>query len=157
MWKSKTYGKLNFLEVFNIINSRISNNLDDYSIFVGTDSQSHGYFTHVVEVILVYKHGEGGFYFSRLHKVKSFNDLRSKIYYETSKSLDLAKEVTNIMLEKELYVDFIIHVDIGNNKKKGKTYELIPEIMGWIAAEGYKAQYKPNSPAASCIADMISK
>ena len=49
-----------------------------------------------------------------------------------------------------------IHVDAGNSEK-GKTRELIPELVGWIRACGYDCSVKPDSFVASTIADRLSK
>ena len=47
-----------------------------------------------------------------------------------------------------------IHVDAGKN---GPSCKVIPEIVGWIHACGYKAVIKPESVAACSIADKYSK
>ena len=69
-------------------------------------------------------------------------------------------QLTKIMEEsyKDLYdnIFFSIHVDAGRSDK-GKTKELIPELVGWIKACGYDCEVKPDSYAASSIADKISK
>ncbi|NLV77640.1 MAG: hypothetical protein GX023_11860, partial [Tissierellia bacterium] len=58
-------------------------------------------------------------------------------------------------LEKE-GIDFgiSIHVDAGKN---GQSSKLIPEIVGWIKACGFGCETKPNSYAASSIADKYTK
>ena len=59
---------------------------------------------------------------------------------------------------EEMYLNcpISIHVDAGNSPK-GKTRELIPEIVGWVKACGYDVKVKPESFCASTIADRISK
>ena len=65
-------------------------------------------------------------------------------------------------LEKEEYreirnkLSLAIHVDASWNDH-GKTKELIPGLIGWIRACGYDCKVKPESYAASSIADRISK
>ena len=46
---------------------------------------------------------------------------------------------------------------IQRNSEKGKTRELIPELVGWVKASGYEAETKPESFVASCVADRLSK
>ena len=47
-----------------------------------------------------------------------------------------------------------IHLDIGEN---GPTKSLIRELEGWVTAMGYDYAIKPDSYAASTIADLYSK
>jgi predicted RNase H-related nuclease YkuK (DUF458 family) len=51
-------------------------------------------------------------------------------------------------------IHFHIHLDIGKN---GPTKELIQELSGWMIALGYDFEIKPDSYAASHIADRYSK
>ena len=54
----------------------------------------------------------------------------------------------------ERFLNFGIHVDAGEN---GPSRQVIPEIVGWINACGYKAVVKPDSYAACAIANKYSK
>lgn len=47
-----------------------------------------------------------------------------------------------------------IHSDIGVN---GPTNKLINEIVGWITASGFDCEIKPQSFAASSVANKLSK
>ena len=66
------------------------------------------------------------------------------------------------MLDSDKYADlylncnFVIHVDAGHSDR-GKTKTLIPELIGWIKASGFDCVVKPNSFAASSVADKLSK
>ena len=85
-------------------------------------------------------------------------------YLENFEWLDHKKIADKLIeeFEKEEYnelflnVPISIHVDAGNSDK-GKTKPLIPELVGWVKACGYDYEVKPNSFAASSIADKISK
>lgn len=130
-------------------------------IIIGTDSQNHSD-TKIVSVIAVVCHGHGGIFFYRVNHTPKIKNVKQKLQKETADSLLLAEELIDI-LEKDhkyedLYLDcpISIHVDAGNSKK-GKTNELIPELVGWINACGYTAKTKPQSFVASTIADRISK
>ena len=89
-------------------------------------------------------------------------NVRLKLQVETTDSLITAQKLIELLEGREeyqaLYRDcpVAIHVDAGNSEK-GKTKELIPEIIGWIRACGYDAFVKPDSFVASTIADRISK
>ena len=51
-------------------------------------------------------------------------------------------------------ITYTIHVDAGHD---GRTNALIPEITAWVRANGYNVTVKPDSYAASSIANKFSK
>lgn len=134
----------------------------EYEITVGTDSQNHSK-TKMVEVIAVHRVGHGGIFFYRVDYVRKIKSLKEKIVEETSRSLEnaagLLDDVQLQLLEDGIDIDdlnihFIIHCDIGH---EGKTQALIKEIVSWVHSAGYECQIKPDSYAASGIANKISK
>ena len=143
--------------MFEIIANRLREPDKEFSLFVGTDSQTHSG-TKVVTVIAVVDHGKGGFWFHSIDWTRrlSIEQLRVKIYNETMRSIDMAKELTTYLYENNLDFEVIVHVDLGKGKHS-KTKEMIAEIIGWVNAEGFQAHAKPESWAASSIADRISK
>jgi hypothetical protein len=132
-----------------------------FSIIVGTDSQNFSD-TKMVSVIAVTCEGHGGIFFYNITRQPIIKDVRTKLHIETEESLELASELVRLIEDKEEYEElymncsFAIHIDAGNSEK-GKTKELIPELVGWIKACGYDCEVKPNSYVASSIADKISK
>lgn len=156
MFKSITHGRLTKEQVFNQILIDLANYKDqEYIVSIGTDSQTY-HKMKIVTVIAIHKIGKGGKFYYYEEFLSRPNSIREKLYQETQRSLDLGKELTEFLYENQLDFEIIIHVDMGNSKK-GKTYELISEIMGWITAEGFVGQYKPDSNTASEIADRLSK
>lgn len=152
--RSPTYGEVSTDEVYKIIKDYIQSQPDKrYQITVGTDSQNFE-MTKMVFVIAVWRVGKGGIFFYEVKHVKKITNLQQKIYYETSLSLEKANELTKILQEEDLPYDVSIHVDIGQN---GATAKVIPEIVGWVTACGYKCEIKPNSYTASGIANKLSK
>lgn len=153
---SITYGTLTKTEVFDKIAEELTKNQnDEYILSIGTDSQTYSK-TKIVTVIAIHRVGKGGKFFHYTEYLTPPNSVRDKLYIETQRSLDLGKELTDFLFAHDLPFEIIIHVDMGKSKK-GKTYELISEIMGWITAEGFIGQYKPDSNTASEIADRLSK
>ena len=133
----------------------------EISILIGTDSQNFDQ-TKCVSVICVIAKGKGGIFFYEVSRIPLIRDVRTKLHIETDDSLNLATSLVN-MLEtddkySELYlsVPISIHIDAGNSEK-GKTRDLIPELVGWVKAMGYDAETKPESFVASCVADRLSK
>lgn len=153
-FKSITYGILTQSQVFETIMKEAEGKEEEYQVMIGTDSQGFSDDTKVVAVIVLYHVGHGGKFFYRTEHLKKFNDFRDKIYNEAYESLEIAKAFVKAMYDSGHDIHTIIHVDIGEN---GKTKCLIDEIMGWIRSEGFEAHYKPDSIAASFIADYYSK
>ena len=150
-------------EMINQITNYIASDIGaNYEITVGTDSQNH-LKTKMTEVICVRRIGKGGIYFHYSEFLPRILSLRDKIYEETSRSIENARglmdEVELNLLEKnidinKLNIHFIIHCDIGHY---GKTNELIKEIVGWVDSLGYEVAIKPDSWAASSVANKYSK
>ena len=128
---------------------------------MGTDSQNHSE-TKIVTVICITCKGHGGIFFYQVTREPKIEEVRRKLYVETQESLEIAQQLIEELESNHIYSDVYlncpisIHVDAGNSPK-GKTRELIPEIVGWIKACGYDAKVKPDSFCASTIADRISK
>lgn len=123
-----------------------------YKIMIGTDSELHeGTKADFVTAVVVHKIGNGGIYFWRGEKMKGFHTLRDRIIQEVMMSLEIAKSVLSHLNEHEsLEFDFEIHVDIGAN---GETKTMIQELVGMIRANNFEARTKPESYAASSVAD----
>lgn len=130
-------------------------------IIIGTDSQNFSD-TKMVTVIAVICEGHGGIFFYQISRKRLIRDVRQKLHVETMDSLMVAEQLVTELAERERYQELFlscpvsIHVDAGNSEK-GKTRQLIPELVGWIRACGYEASVKPESFVASTIADRISK
>lgn len=138
------------------------NPLAHYEVTVGTDSQNFDK-TKMVEVIALHRVGSGGIFFYRVNYVRRIDNLRQKIQEETQRSLSVADSLFgNIEADLSLLgldlndmdIHFQIHCDVGYN---GSTKALIQEIVGWVQAMGYDCAIKPNSYAASGIANKYSK
>ena len=87
-------------------------------------------------------------------KLSKNNQYKPKLFFETSTSLDIATKLSETLQCEGIDFGINIHVDAG---KKGQTSKLIPEIVGWIKACGFGCETKPNSYAASSIADKYTK
>lgn len=154
---SPTNGKMTKAEIYDFILKKIQENQitkeHDYSIIVGTDSQN-SYKIKMVLVICLIDKGHGGRYFYHIDWMKKIKDINTKIYTETEKSLEIARELNEFLHDNDVRAEVEVHVDIGRN---GKTKELIQGILGWVTSEGFTAKIKDESWVASTIADKISK
>jgi len=126
---------------------------NSFTIDIGTDSQTTDK-TKIVTAIVCCKERKGGIFFYHSSTVDKVALLRNRIYMETGKSVECANQLIDLFLENEMFYTISIHSDVGLN---GKTRELISEITGFVAAYGYDCKIKPNSIAASTVADKLSK
>lgn len=158
---SLTHGVVSIDSIANIIRSDVKQRPGEYRVTIGTDSQNFDE-TKVVVVIAVHRVGRGGYFFYDVSHVRRITNVGQKLLYETQLSLQYAEQLVAAFarLENETGdnimddVDFSIHVDAGKN---GPSRQVVPEIVGWISACGYRVVIKPDSFAASSIADRISK
>lgn len=166
MFRSETYGELEIEKIPEKIldfyeRSKQWGNDSAFQLVVGTDSQNFND-TKMVTVIAVYKEGHGGIFFYDVDHINRITNVKLKLNAETSRSLEVMTKIAGILESGEQYREMrenallSIHVDAGWSDK-GKTKELIPALVGWIKACGFDAQVKPDSFAASSIADKISK
>lgn len=125
-----------------------------YEISIGSDSMTRASTTFVFAITVHRLHRGGIFFYRRLEHDK-ITDLRYKLEQETQISLDVADLITKEFPEED-YSNIIwsVHLDIG---KSGPTRNLIQELEGWVTASGYNCEIKPDSYAASYIADKYSK
>lgn len=123
-----------------------------YKVMIGTDSELYDETeADFVTAVVVHRVGNGGRFFWRREELSGFHTLRDRILREVMMSLDIAKEVLSYLKDYEIpNFDFEIHVDIGTN---GETKTMIQELVGMIRANNFEARTKPESYAASSVAD----
>ena len=161
--RSPTYGAVSLQKIVEIVRDYIQKDPNSsYDVTIGTDSQNFDK-TKIVMVIAVHRKGRGGIFFYKITYLNRINNIRQKLTTETQLSLELADAFLAEM-EKEFdrsgffflqeNITYTIHVDAGHD---GKTNALIPEITAWVRANGYNVTVKPESYAASSIANKYSK
>ncbi|MBM3256951.1 MAG: hypothetical protein FJY98_01315 [Candidatus Liptonbacteria bacterium] len=123
-----------------------------YKVIIGTDSERlPGHKADFVNAVVVHRIGNGGRYFWRRLEHGSIHTLRDRIIKEALISLDIAKELLQELKNASAPdFDFEIHVDVGEN---GPTKPMIQEVVGMIRANNFEAKTKPESYAASSVAD----
>ncbi len=156
MFQSPTYGDLELPQIRSTILSFMAAEPErKYQLVIGTDSQPHnGSGVDFVTAIVVHRIGVGGIYFWRRTVNKKVYVLRQRMYEEAAMSLETAETVVALLHKDGVTkYDVEIHVDIG---KFGQTREMITEIVGMIRGSGYTVKTKPESYAASKIADRYT-
>lgn len=150
---SPTYGILPINEVREKIMSFMASQKDcPYRIVIGSDSQPKSGGVDFVSALVVHRVGFGAIYFwQRIVKKRKYV-LRDRIYEEAALSLLLADKFLAACQKDDgiSRYDLEIHVDIGNG---GETRNLINEVVGMIRGNGFTVKIKPDSYAASKVAD----
>ena len=126
-----------------------------YEVVVGTDSEAvNDRKSDLVTAIVVRRVGNGGRYFWRRFSGGPFHTLRNRIIEEVMTPLRAAQAVLKAMSEAltgtAMIFHFEVHADIG---EEGQTKEMIQEVTGMIRAHNLDFCVKPNSYAASSVAD----
>ncbi len=157
-----TKGNLKIEEVIEEISNYISEKPEKlYDIIVGCDSSS-GEEPHFPLALVVLRKGEGGRFFLkkiRYHNRKFYN-WKERILEEVLLSCETAlflkenfenkiKNLANLSNYEFRY----IHADVGEN---GATKDMIREVTGLIRGNGFEPKIKPESFAASNVADRYS-
>ena len=153
-FRSPTFGLMDLPELVNRVVSFIEKeNNSCFRVIIGTDSELIKNSTaHFVSAIVVHHVGHGGVYFWGQATKNSIKDLRQRMYEEATYSLTLAQRLLDEFKTRDLPLDKLleIHVDVGQN---GDTKMMINEIAGMIKGSGFVCKTKPDSFAASNVAD----
>lgn len=127
----------------------------ELNLYIGTDSQEYDETVTVATCIAFYKSGAEKsyiFYFRDRLPRSIFPNLKSRMTMEAFQSVQVAMELG------EFYSGNIeLHLDIGSNEKRSKTFLFKNELEQLVTSQGYKCEVKPNSWASSTLADKFSK
>ncbi len=154
---SPTDGKLTLEETYRTILKFIRDHPENsYKLIIGTDSQPGGERCSYVTAIVIYRRGRGGRFFYYRENSPQKCGMKQRIFYEVSRSLNVASQLTGFLAEEEELdeeIDIEIHVDVG---EKGPTSNIIKEVVGMVVGSGYDALIKPDAYAASTVADKYT-
>jgi len=150
-FKNPEYGSLEYEEMMKLIRNFCLGS-EENRLIIGTDSKDHGSFVLFTTVIVVHKVGKGGMYFYTTRKENIYYDMKSRIFKEAQLSIEMANFLMGSMEEEdmEMISGIEIHIDVGEN---GPTKELIRSVVGYVNGSGYEVRIKPDSFAASKVAD----
>jgi hypothetical protein len=123
-----------------------------YRILVGTDSEYLDYKIDFVSVIVIHRVGHGARYFWRRQIFKTRFGLHERLWQEALLSLNISQELLKILTSKKLNFRFELHLDLGTI---GKSSSSVKEIINLIRSYGFDVKIKPESYAASKIADRL--
>lgn len=157
-------GMLSLTQVVEVIVRYIAEEPEEsYDVVVGCDSSSEESPIFPV-VVVVRRIGRGGRFFIQKIRFsleqKKFYNIHSRILQEVYLSCQVAldlKEKLIPALEKDGWQSRCqfryIHADVGGDKE---TQGMIKEVVNLIKGNGFEAKIKPESYAASSIADRFT-
>ncbi len=159
IFRSPTQGRMQLAKVAKEISSYVGQDSQrKYRLIVGTDSNGDKR-ADFVTAIIVCRVGRGGRYFwKKTNGNKTFHTIRDRIYQEVTLSLQTAQDIlgqleSSLKPDQQPDYDFQIHIDVG---QKGPTREMIKEVVGMVRGNGFRAKIKPESFAASIVADKYA-
>ena len=134
-----------------------------YEVVVGCDSPSSDKPFFPIAIVVLRTGFGGRFFLKKMQYPDSFLkrfaniNWKNRILQEVYLSCELALSLREV-LEKEnklglKYQFEYIPADVGEH---GKTKEMIKEVVGLIKSNGFEAKIKPQSFAASVIADRYT-
>lgn len=159
IFNSPTKGKISILGVVEEIVSFLNEDpKKNYKITIGTDSPS-GASVDFVTAVVVHRIGRGGRYFWKRWPALAVHSIRDKIYKEVNYSLEVTTSLISYLSEvlkrtnQPIEYGLEIHIDVGEH---GATKDMIKEVVGVVRANGFEVKIKPDSYAASKVADRYT-
>lgn len=142
-------------EIINNINYVVNQDIQ-HMITVGADSQTYENLTVYIVVICIVSDCEPfkrNYYFSKIKEEKEYS-LYNRIYKEAKLSIDIATAIKDLT-SSACNID--VHLDVSSPEAKAKTSKYAKGLMHLVNAFDFDVSIKPNSWAASSIADKHSK
>jgi len=128
-----------------------------YDVIVGCDSSSSESPFFPLAIVVLRKQEGGRFFLKKIrYKNRKFRYWKERILQEVYLSCKLALNLKDDLQKKVGHYNYqfrYIHADVGEN---GATKDMIKEIIGLINGNGFEAKIKPESFAATCVADRFS-
>ena len=151
-WTTGTGKEITFFEIINKIKSHHKNS---GQVFVGTDSYiNSGYCIFATSIVLLGAENQrGGLYFYKKEKYNEPTRFYTRILKEVEKSINIAIDITEICPNANLE----IHIDVSPEGKNEKTSQMARMLMGYATGSGFKCKIKPDSFAATTVADKHTK
>jgi len=125
----------------------------EHEIHVGTDTQQDRKSTELVCVIVVLRRGKGGRVFYSSERMPKIRSLRERLMREVWTSVDVGMQLNDVISDD---VTLTIHID-ANPNLKFKSSNHVRELAAMAVSQGFRTLLKPQSWAASHVADHVVK
>ena len=139
-----------------ILSDIATSDTEDLEFYIGGDSQASLNNVKFTVAIIMIKKGKGGRgYYKNTIPLETNLSLSQRLFMETFKAVKVALWL-NPLLESIGYKVNEIHTDLNPNPKHA-SYEMVHTCLGYIRGMGFEAKAKPDSWAASSVADYKTK
>lgn len=134
------------------------NNEYNNKLIVGCDSIQQGPKTVYISTVVLYNEGHGGNILYMQDEVKRIPDSQrfDRLFKEVLKASALAQYIQKVLEENKKYIPITVHIDINSKENTGSN-NVYDAGVGMIKSLGFECFGKPDSWAASHVADMIAK
>jgi predicted RNase H-related nuclease YkuK (DUF458 family) len=122
---------------------------DGQSVHVGTDSLQSPRLTRFVTVVAILTPGRGGRAVYARETVPRIASLRQRLMREVWLSVDLG-----LKLHPVVPGELTVHID-ANPVVTHRSSAYVQELVGLVVSQGFRAQVKPESWAATHAADRM--
>lgn len=121
-------------------------------IYVGTDSQNYGGYTHYATAVVLRYNQRGGHVLYQRTKVARIRDHWTRLWKECELSLDVA----NWLAESSPIKIEAIELDY-NTVKLTESHKLVSATKGYVQSMGFNVKIKPEDLIATKAADHICR
>ena len=151
-WTTGAGKSINFFDITQKIKSHYKNK---GQVIVGTDSHiKMGKCTFTTTIVLIgAKNQKGGLYFYKIEKYNDPDRFYNRILKEAEKSINMAMKITELCPSTNVE----IHIDISPEECNNRTSPMAKMLVGYAVGSGFACKIKPESFAASVVADKHSK
>ena len=125
------------------------NSRDGQSVHIGTDSLQTRHATRFVTVVAILTPGRGGRAIYRRESEPRIASLRQRLLREVWLSVDLG-----LKLHPVVPGELTVHID-ANPVVTHKSSAYVQELVGLVVSQGFRAEIKPESWAATHAADRL--
>lgn len=121
-------------------------------IYIGTDSQNFGGYTHYATAVVLRYNQRGGHVLYKREKIGRIRDHFTRLWKECEYSLEVAqwlRDISAINVEA-------IELDY-NSAKITESSKLVSATVGWCKGEGFNVKVKPDEMIAAKAADHVCR
>jgi len=120
---------------------------DGQPIHIGTDSLQTGRWTQYVTVVIVLNPPHGG-------RVAYIREIVPRIVSLRQRLMGEAWRSVNVAMSLPARGEMTVHID-ANAQERHMSQKYLQELVGLVVGQGFKAVWKPQSWAASTVADHV--
>ena len=96
---------------------------------------------------------KGGIYFYNKERFNESSRFYNRLLREVEKSINIAIKITEVCPN----INLEVHLDVSPEEKNEKSSQMAKMLIGYTTGSGFKCKVKPESFAATAVADRHTK